>query len=327
MVVMGTERTERLPRSWSRQYVVRLAAQNAIWPLVLAGAMPAALQATSFSQWWWPASVCLILGGLYLWFGIPARYLVLPGWRLMFLVGVVVVLGAGLARPARLSGSFQAADAVPIILGLALAALRLYDRRRARSALGEESTLLWPLPRGRWTVAEGTGTVFNHHWVAPAQRGAIDLVGAVRGGRSTTALRPRACTDFAAYGAPVLAPCSGTVRSASDGHQDRPDPAAPVQGNHVVIVCGDGLEVMLAHLRRESIKVRPGDHVSRGAVIGAVGNSGNSSEPHLHIHALRGGRPVRLRFAGVRSALRRNAVIATTPGRRGARSTARSTSP
>ena len=159
-------------------------------------------------------------------------------------------------------------------------------------------------------VAEGTGTVCNHHWPAVAQRGALDLVCSVRGGRWTAAVRPRRCEAFPAYGALVVAPCSGVVRTARDGCPDRPQKHAPAPGNHVVIASEDGDEVLLAHLKLSSVAVRKGESVAEGETVGRVGNSGDSSEPHLHIHATRDGCPLRLRFTGVRGSLRRNAVIA-----------------
>ena len=55
-------------------------------------------------------------------------------------------------------------------------------------------------------------------------------------------------------------------------------------GNHVVLDLGSGEYALLAHLRRGSVRVRPGQRVRRGETLGRCGNSGNSSEPHLHFH-------------------------------------------
>jgi murein DD-endopeptidase MepM/ murein hydrolase activator NlpD len=52
-----------------------------------------------------------------------------------------------------------------------------------------------------------------------------------------------------------------------------------------VIACGT-VDVELAHLGNDSVTVKAGDAISSGHVIGAVGNSGNTTEPHLHIHAV-----------------------------------------
>ena len=55
-------------------------------------------------------------------------------------------------------------------------------------------------------------------------------------------------------------------------------------GNHVVLDLGHGEYALLAHMQRGSVRVRVGDRVRTGDVLGLTGNSGNSSEPHLHFH-------------------------------------------
>jgi murein DD-endopeptidase MepM/ murein hydrolase activator NlpD len=70
-----------------------------------------------------------------------------------------------------------------------------------------------------------------------------------------------------------------------------------VFGNHVVLEHGDGEFSVLAHLRHGSVAVEAGDRVRRGQRLGACGNSGRSSEPHLHYHLQDG--PVPGRAAGL----------------------------
>jgi len=57
-----------------------------------------------------------------------------------------------------------------------------------------------------------------------------------------------------------------------------------VGGNHVILDIGRGLYAFYAHLQPGSLRVNVGDRVKRGQVLGLVGNSGNSTEPHLHFH-------------------------------------------
>jgi murein DD-endopeptidase MepM/ murein hydrolase activator NlpD len=59
-----------------------------------------------------------------------------------------------------------------------------------------------------------------------------------------------------------------------------------VLGNHVVIEIDDGVYAVLAHLRKSSLTVEAGDLVGAGTRIGACGNSGNSTEPHLHFQLM-----------------------------------------
>jgi murein DD-endopeptidase MepM/ murein hydrolase activator NlpD len=66
-----------------------------------------------------------------------------------------------------------------------------------------------------------------------------------------------------------------------------PDPdRTKLAGNHVLLDCG-GTEVLLAHLQRGSVLVAPGEHVTTGQRLGLIGNSGNTTEPHLHVSAQR----------------------------------------
>jgi murein DD-endopeptidase MepM/ murein hydrolase activator NlpD len=55
-------------------------------------------------------------------------------------------------------------------------------------------------------------------------------------------------------------------------------------GNHVVLDLGNGEYAFFAHFKQGSVAVKPGDAVEPGATLGACGNSGHSSEPHLHFH-------------------------------------------
>ena len=119
---------------------------------------------------------------------------------------------------------------------------------------------------------------------------------------------PRDPAAYAGFGVPVLAPCNGSVVSVTDGVPDQQVPQrnrGAMAGNHVILEC-NGVWIVLAHLQRGSVAVRPGESVETGRPIGRLGNSGNSAEPHLHIHAQRpgppeqplGGEPLPIRFDG-----------------------------
>jgi murein DD-endopeptidase MepM/ murein hydrolase activator NlpD len=140
---------------------------------------------------------------------------------------------------------------------------------------------------------------------------AIDLVPVDARGRAApwgwrAAFATEAAEDFAGFGVDVLAPVTGTVTIAHDGEDDhrvrrsipaalpylarqaqrlREGPAA-LAGNHVVIAAGDdGPFVLLGHLRRGSVRVAPGQAVAAGQVVAECGNSGNSTQPHVHLQA------------------------------------------
>ena len=137
---------------------------------------------------------------------------------------------------------------------------------------------------GDWYIVWGGRTLDNnYHAVDAEQRFAIDML-VKRDGRthadSTTAL-----TGYYCFGQPVYAPGDGIVSKIVDGNPDNPigtvDARNPA-GNHVVIDHGNGEFSILAHLQYASIRVKTGDKVKQGDQIGACGNSGNTSEPHLH---------------------------------------------
>ena len=142
--------------------------------------------------------------------------------------------------------------------------------------------------RGEWWVFWG-GHVerMNYHVIAPDQRHAYDFV--AWGSGATHRGSGAANTDYWAWGRPVVAPADGVVVSSADGVRDN-KPQVEVEnrrnpaGNHVVLDLGNGEFALLAHLRRGSVRVKPGQRVRSGDLLGLCGNSGNSSEPHLHFH-------------------------------------------
>jgi murein DD-endopeptidase MepM/ murein hydrolase activator NlpD len=121
----------------------------------------------------------------------------------------------------------------------------------------------------------------------------LDIVKLNALGNRARGIAPADLEKYAIFGVPVYSPCEGTVVRAEDGHPDLAPPERDrehLAGNHVVIRTGD-VKVLLAHLEKGSVAVKTGDEVVPGQEIGRVGNSGNTSQPHLHIHAERGGSP------------------------------------
>ena len=105
-------------------------------------------------------------------------------------------------------------------------------------------------------------------------------------------LMPTDLDRYAVFGRDVHSPCTGTVVETRDGLADLVPPATDREnpaGNHVVLRCTGTtptVDVLLAHLQRGSVAVEPGAPVSAGRLLGRVGNTGNTSEPHLHVHAV-----------------------------------------
>ncbi len=139
---------------------------------------------------------------------------------------------------------------------------------------------------GEWLVLWGGRTLAqNRHASSPDQRFAIDFViaqsGATHKGAGTSA------TDYYCFGHPILAPGPGIVVEAVDTMADNAPGTSNTGddlGNHIIIDHGNGEYSFLAHLQRGSIRVKAGERIVAGAAVGRCGNSGNSTEPHLHYH-------------------------------------------
>jgi len=140
--------------------------------------------------------------------------------------------------------------------------------------------------KGEWFVFWGGRTLDqNQHAATKAQRFAYDIV--ILKDRSTHAGDGTKLSDYYCYGAEILAPASGTIVWSCDSLPDqtpgKQDPSQPV-GNGVVIDHGNGEFSLIAHLQPRSQRFRVGDRVETGVVLGLCGNSGNTTEPHLHYH-------------------------------------------
>lgn len=157
-----------------------------------------------------------------------------------------------------------------------------------------------PLRGGAWLTANGPSNESGHRRAmipiagmpAIAQRFAIDYVRVDTGGSTVNGDRARN-ENFYAENADAIAVADGIVVATKDsipenvpGVSSRAVPITleTVGGNHVILEIGGGRYAFYAHLRPGSLRVKTGDRVRRGQVLGLVGNSGNSTEPHLHFH-------------------------------------------
>lgn len=118
---------------------------------------------------------------------------------------------------------------------------------------------------------------------------AVDFFGLGPWGLRARGWRPADPATYAIFGAELRAPCGGSVVAAEGAMPDFKVPnedSVNRLGNHVIVRCGVA-EIVFAHMRQGSVEVMPGDQVAAGDRLGEVGNSGASTEPHLHIHAQR----------------------------------------
>lgn len=183
-----------------------------------------------------------------------------------------------------------------------------------------KNNYIFPL-KGVWFAGNGASFHTAHRWAIPEEF-ALDIAKLGDNGLSHKADGMK-FTDYFAYGADVLAAADGRVISAANDQPEdqsamqRPDEtqdaySARLQkeqgerlakgtigltGNYVLIDHGKNEYSLYAHLQPGSVRVRAGDEVKAGAVIGKLGSSGNSTEPHLHFQVC--DKPDPLMCAGV----------------------------
>lgn len=140
---------------------------------------------------------------------------------------------------------------------------------------------------GQWFVFWGGDTRdLNKHRDTPNQRYAFDFLAVDESGKSYAG-EGKGNEDYFAFGREILAPADGVVTDVIEGVRDnRPGSMNPYSGlgNAVFIRHAEHEVSVLAHLKLGSITVKVGEQVKAGQVLGLCGNSGNSSEPHLHYH-------------------------------------------
>lgn len=141
--------------------------------------------------------------------------------------------------------------------------------------------------KGEWFVFWGGDTrKLNIHHDTPNQKFAFDFCIMDKNGKSHRG-KGRKNEDYYCYGKEILAPADGKVIEVIDGvRENKPGSMNPYSavGNAVVIEHSEQEISIFAHLKFGSIKVKRGDRIRAGKSIGTCGNSGNSSEPHLHYH-------------------------------------------
>jgi murein DD-endopeptidase MepM/ murein hydrolase activator NlpD len=216
----------------------------------------------------------------------------------------------------------------PFAMVLLIVGLALYFRVGTPRAA---PALVRPPVSGRWEAVNGPGSRVPSHGVhAWGQTYAIDLVRMPDGtaGRAT-GTRPDGSrpAEFRSFGEPVLAMGDGVVVDVRDGAHDHRSRSGRrglllffvqatlrelrgprgILGNWITVDLGTGRYALVAHLRRGSARVRVGDRVVAGQQIAECGNTGNSTEPHVHAQLMDTRHPsvaagLPMRFVGVTGA-------------------------
>lgn len=234
---------------------------------------------------------------------VAAYRLRIPGYY----AAAATLIAVALSTFFTLGESVRQARSILSMLALCVLALCVVLAFAVPAFLPERGTVKVSSPvRGRWLAMNSPASKTPSHGVrAYGQTYAIDLVS-----EPVDAVRPafgagpamRVPSAYPAFGEPVFAVCDGEVVRASDwrrDHRARSNALALVYllfegairefggpgfiiGNHVTVRGANGVHATVAHLQRGSVTVRVGDTVHEGQQIGSCGNSGNSSEPHVH---------------------------------------------
>lgn len=207
---------------------------------------------------------------------------------------------------------------LPLVLAYALVFTVNRTGRTSDSPPEEREPIeVEPPVTGRWSALNSPADRTPSHGThAYGQTYAIDVVAEPEPGARPgfSALWPpaRRNADFPAFGAPLRAVADGTVVRADDRQRDHLSRTSlpgllylmlvegsmreiagvrRIVGNHVVLDLGDGTHALYAHLRQGSLTVAEGDRVRAGQVLAQCGNSGNSTEPHVHFQLMDGPDP------------------------------------
>lgn len=168
--------------------------------------------------------------------------------------------------------------------------------------------------RGRWLARNSPARrIPSHGTDLLGERYAIDFIGVDARGHFAAArdwgtfFGTEPVERFVGFGRPILAPASGTVVAAHDGEPDHVarrsqlsllpyvlgqaarlrEGVGAIAGNHVVLELAEGAGfAALVHLRAGSVRVRPGERVQTGQPLAQCGNSGNSTQPHVHVQVM-----------------------------------------
>lgn len=279
-------------------------------------------QKNRFNYNWWAAFLLFVLlllfifqAGAWPYLGFNWRYLIPVIYVLIFVILFWRKYKNISAQPKPSSRRGLIVSAIFILL-FAYTNVEIY---RGGSTQEDAIELAFPLRNGSYTIMQGGDSEIGnavHRYNTPHSY-AIDIVKLNENKKRGNQLFSKNVNDYTIYGDTIFSPCDGTIITYYDGVEENIPPTTNLKkrgGNHVVIRTGD-IKILICHMQKNSIAVKRGDTVKTGDVIGLVGNTGFSIEPHLHIQAYKTERSVNMmvpiRFDG--RFLNMNDIITSEP--------------
>jgi len=243
--------------------------------------------------------VWLFQTGNWSWVGYYVRFL----WLLIFIVTILFSWKRVSNLPFTIKYTVNQKFSIGIYIVLILV-FGSYNALAVKSYTVAEKgiELSFPLKNGTYYVGQGGNQEsMNYHQAHPGQKYALDILKLNTLGTRASGLYPEELDKYQIYEDTLYSPCNGKVINV---RKDLPDLLPPnsdpenTKGNHVTLSCENHHDttVLLAHMQKDSILVASGETVTTGQKLGKVGNTGNTSEPHLHIHAEKDGKGVPITF-------------------------------
>lgn len=181
----------------------------------------------------------------------------------------------------------------------------MYNVFIVTSHIAEEEAieLAFPLKNGTYYVGHGgSNTFMNYHSDYLPQKYALDIVRLNKLGIRAKGLYPKELDKYMIYGDTLYSPCNGEVLEARGHLPDLTPPEMDPEnalGNYVALSCENTDAVIyMVHMQKDSLIVEEGSMIRVGEKVGVIGNSGNTTEPHLHIHAEQDGKGIPITFNG-----------------------------
>jgi len=260
-----------------------------------------------FNVIWWiasviaPAFICWIAGIILLRFE-AGRVIVTIASKIMWLLFIVGIVGIIIGN--RYMEWFRFApflmflktpvptlfQAIFQFIGMVITPITYKFKLPSKENYTLQGDYILPFT-GKWTVVNGgLHKKISHSWGILTQRYAYDFIIVDDEGKSSSGDR-KSVHNYYCYGKDIVAPADGVVVKLYNKHKDSIVDgksgycnASRIQGNYIIIKHNKFEYSMIAHIMRNSITVKIGDTVKQGEIIAKCGNTGNSSEPHIHFH-------------------------------------------